>query len=166
MDKSISPIQAIWSCWRRSGDGKESEECSDRLSENSSMQYWTDDQIKMTTGECSLPDVDSSVTDDEIFLAIDSNTSTSTVDNKKSQTLPHNTSINQKQQHTRSLSESKTIEVISHNNNNNNISSRTEQIPKINMQTNRVHNRHRDVSESSTSGVSSCDSVVGKFNIR
>lgn len=65
---SVSP-HGCWSYWQRSD--KESES-SDRISENSSIQFcWPDDQLAKNLANSSLPDVDGSVTDDELFLNID-----------------------------------------------------------------------------------------------
>lgn len=83
---------------------------------------------------------------------------------KKSQTLP-SSSVNHPSnyaQHQRSLSESKTADVLS---NIENVQSFLH-TPKMNTYGNKfLSNRHRDCSESSTSGVSSDDSVIGKYTI-
>lgn len=121
---------------------------SDRTSSDNT--FWTDDMI--THDFPLLAEIDGSIiTTDEDSQLI----------HKKSSTLPYS-SNNSGIQHRRTLSESKTVDAIKkldQPNNNNSISNTPNELI--------VPHRRRDNSctESTTSGVSSCDSVLGKYVI-
>lgn len=109
------------------------------------------DQI--TTGEIYLPDAESSTTDDDMLMGGEFLPHNVLYGNQKSLTLPYNVQ-NSGIYHKRSMSESKTFEII--------------RMPETRGKDVRItielSQRHRDnsVTESTTSGVSSCDSAVGK----
>lgn len=104
-----------------------------------------------------IPDVDSSTTDDEIIFPGGSSSQSLLPPYQKSLTLPNNQN-NSSGYHKRSLSESKTFEIIRGSDNRGRDFRFTADIAQ----------RHRDnsVTESTTSGVSSCDSITGRNTLK
>lgn len=106
---------------------------------------------QVTAGDFYVADADSSTTDDDILLGGGDLLPYSMVLNQqKSLTLPYNQQTSSAH-HKRSLSESKTFEIV--------------RGPDVrNKITIELGQRHRDnsVTESTTSGVSSCESAAGK----